>query len=128
MKCMNEIQKINPKQNNLSKESRNEARGPCLTGSFMMNLLFPHLPRCKLEIGVLRQMRLMINSRIGIKAKCFYQLMNKCQWILCFWHKHFLFSCLLASMQLKAIWVRKPLRLVLFLSYRISRLHRFGVT
>ena len=92
----------------MSKESRNEAQGPCQTGSFMMNLLHPHLFRCRLEIGVLRQMRLIINSRIGIEAKSFYQLMNKCHWILCFWHIHFLFSCLLASMQLEAVRASMP--------------------
>ena len=121
----------------MSKESRNEAQGPCQTGSFMMNLLHPHLFRCRLEIGVLRQMRLIINSRIGIEAKSFYQLMNNCHWILCFWHIHFLFSCLLASIQLEAVRasmpssttkMTKPLRLVLFLSYRMNRLLRFGVT
>ena len=108
MKCMNEIQKINPKQNNLSKESRNEAQRPCKKGSFMMSLLHPHLLRCRLEIGVLSQMRLMTNSRIGIEANRFYQLMNKCHWILCFWQRHFLFSCLLASMQLEVVRTSMP--------------------
>ena len=66
------MQKINPKQNKLSKESRNEAQRPCQKGSFMMSLLHPHLLRCRLEIGVLSQMRLMTNSRIGIEANRFY--------------------------------------------------------
>ena len=51
--------------------------------------------------------------------------MNKCLRILCFWHKHFLFGCLLWSVQLKTIWesmtssttkMTKPLRFVLFLA------------
>ena len=128
---------MNEMQKNLSKESIDETRGPCQTGSFMMSLLHPQLLRCKLVVGVFRQMGLMINSRIVIKAKRFYQLMNKCHSILCFWHKHFLFSCLLASMQLETIWasmpssttkVTQPLNFVLFLSYRMSKLLRFGVT
>lgn len=132
------MQKINPKQNIFfSKESRDEAQGPCETNSSMITLLLPHFLRCRLEIGVSRHMGLLINSKIGIEAKSFYQLMNKFHRILCFWHRHFLFSCLLASMKLEAIRasmhsfstkMANPLRLVLFLSYRISRLLRFGVT
>ena len=76
--------KLNPKQNILPKESRDEAQGLCQTTSFMTSLLHLHRLRCKLEIGVLRQVRLMLKSRISIEAKSFYQFMNKCHWILCF--------------------------------------------
>ena len=125
MKC----RKLNPKQNILPKESRDEAQGPCQTGSFMTSLLHLHRLRCKLEIGVRRQARLMFKSRISI--------VNKCHWILCFKHKHFLFGCLLSSLQLEAVRVSMPnsttkitklLRLMLFLSNRMRKLLRFGVT
>ena len=131
------MQRINPEQKILSKELRDEVQGPCQISSFMTSLLHPHLLRCRLQVGVLRQMRLMIKFRIGIKAKSFYELMKKCHGILCFWHKHFLFGCLHASMKLKIVRVSmsrsttkmtKILRIVLLLSYRMNRLPRFSVT
>ena len=109
---------------------REIARGPCQTNLVKLSLLHPHFLKCRPKVGVSLHMRFLINSSIDIEAQILYQLMNKCQGILCFWHRHLLFDCLLSCLQLETIQVclpssttevTKPLRLMLFLIYRMSR-------
>ena len=130
--------KTNPNEKHFGHKRLKElAQGPCQTNSLRLGLLHPHFHRCKLGIGVFRWSRLKLNSCIGIKVKNFYQFMNKCHRILCFWHRHFLFDCLLWSLQLKTIWacmpnsttkMTKPLRFVLFLASRMIEILGFWLT
>ena len=134
MKCINEMQKNKIlRKKNWPKGMRNIAWGPCQIDSVKLSLLHPQFLRCMPKVGVSRDMRFLINSSIGIKTKSLYQFMNKCHGILCSWHRHFLFGCL----QLETIWASIPssttkmiklLRLVLFLTYRMSRFLRFCFT
>ena len=62
-----EIRKPKPK-NNGHKDYSNEAQGPCQKDSIRLNLLHPKLFKCTSSIGVLIHMRMIINSRIGIKV------------------------------------------------------------
>ena len=116
---------------------REIAQGPCQTNLVKLSLLHPHFLRCKPKVGVSLHMRFLINFNIDIEAQILYQLMNKCHGILCFWHKRFLFCCLLSCLQLETIQVclpssttevTKPLRLMLFLIYRMSRFLGFCFT
>ena len=127
--------KKNPNEKHFGHKTLKElAQGPCQTDSLRLSLLHPHFHRCKLGIGVSRWIRLKLNSCIGIKVKNFYEFMNKCHRILCFWHRHFLFDCLLWSLQLKTIWacmpnsttkMTKPLRFVLFLASKMIEILGF---
>ena len=116
---------------------RVKAQGPCQRDSPRLSLLCPHSFRCKLRVGVSRKIILMFNSNIGINVKSLYQFMNKCYTIMCFWHKHFLFSCFLRGFQLETIWVcmpsssmkmTKPLRFMLFLTLSLIRILGFWLT
>ena len=81
---------------------------PYKTNSLRLSLL--HLNSFKFKHGVGISIRIGPNfsSNIGIKVKNLYQFMDKCNRILYFWHRHFLFGCLLWSLQLKAIWPSMP--------------------
>ena len=56
------------KKKNGHKRFWDKAQGPYQKDSLRLSLLHPHLLRCKLRIGVLIQIGLMINSSIGIKV------------------------------------------------------------
>ena len=131
IKCINEMQKNKILSKNfVQRNERDSTRTMSDRHSEVKSFLHPHFLRCRPKVGVFKHMGFLINSSIGIKAKSLYQLMNKYHEILCFWHKHFLFDCLLSCLQLETIWVympsstievTKPLRLVIFLTYRMSR-------
>ena len=55
-------------KNNGHKEYSNEAQGPCQKDSIRLSLLHPKIFRCTSSIGVLIHMRMVTNSRIGIKV------------------------------------------------------------
>ena len=59
--------KIKPK-NNGHKGWSNEAQGPCQKDSVNSSLLHPKPFKCTMSIGVLIHMRMITNSRIGIKV------------------------------------------------------------
>ena len=116
---------------------RNIARGPCQIDLVKLSLLHPHFLRCRSRVEVSKHMRFLINSSIGIETKSFTNSWISVMGFCAFWHIHFRFSCLLGSLQLEAIRasmpssttkVTKPLRLVLFLSYRMSRFLGFCFT
>ena len=50
------------------KEQRDEAQKPCQKGSIRLSLLHPKPFRCNSSIGVIVHIRMMSNSRIGIKV------------------------------------------------------------
>ena len=49
-------------------EYSNETQGPCQKDSIRLSLLHPKLFRCTSSIGVLIHMRMITNSKIGIKV------------------------------------------------------------
>ena len=138
MKCMNVMHMQTLMKNIFGHERLKElSQGPCQINSVRLSFLHPHSFRCKLGIGVSRWIRSKFISCIGIKVKNIYQFMNKSHRILCFWHRHFLFGCLLWNLQLKTIWVSmsssttkmtKPLRFVLFLTSRMIESLGFWLT
>ena len=52
---------------NSHKELRDEAQGPCQKDSIRLSLLYPKPIRCNSSIGVIILIRMMSNSKIGIK-------------------------------------------------------------
>ena len=50
------------------KNYRDEAQEPCQKDSIRLNFLHPKLFRCNSCIGVIIHIRMMSNSRIGIKV------------------------------------------------------------
>ena len=119
MKCMNVIQCKSYKQkkktktktktktkikNNGHKGKNNETQGPCQKDSIRSSLLHPKPFRCTTSIGVCIHIRVISNSKIGIKVKSLYQFTNKCYRILCLSHRHFWLVCSLGSLQLVTVW------------------------
>ena len=114
MKCMNVMQCKSQKQrkqknknktkSNGHKEQSNEAQGLCQKDSFRLSLWHPKIFRCTSSIEVLIHIKMISNSRIGIKVKSLYQFTNKYHRILCLRHKHFWFVCSLSSLQLITVW------------------------
>ena len=98
----------NKKKSNGHKEWSNEAQGPCQKDSLRLSLLHPKLFRCTSRIGFLIHIRMISNSRIGIKVKILYQFNNKYHRILCLWHRHFWFVFSLSSLQLETVWTYVP--------------------
>ena len=70
----------------LSQRKSNEAQGPCQKDSVSLSLLHPKLFRCTTSIGVCIHIRVISNSKIGIKVEFLYQFTNKCYRILCLRH------------------------------------------
>ena len=108
-----------------------EAQGPCQKYSIRSSLLHPKPFRCTTSIRVCIHIRVISNSRIGIKVESLY---NKCYRILCLWHRHFWLVYSLSSLQLVTIWtyvsrlptkVTNPSRLTMHLVLRKGRLLRF---
>ena len=139
MKCMNIMQCKSQTQkqkikNNGHKGKSNEVQGPCQKDSTRSSLLHPKPFRCTTSIGVCIHIRVISNSRIGIKIENLYQFTNKCYRILCLWHRHFQFVCSLSSLQLITVWTnvsRLPKkmtnlsRFTMHLVFRKGRLLRF---
>ena len=69
-----------------SQRKRNEAQGPSQKDSVSLSLLHPKLFRCNMSIGVCIHIRVISNSKIGIKVERLYQFTNKCYRILCLRH------------------------------------------
>ena len=96
------IQKTKNKEqrtkNNGHKGKSNEAQGPCQKDSIRSSLLYPKPFRCSTSIGVCIHIRVISNSRIGIKVESLYQFTNKCYRILCLWHRHFWLVSSLSSL------------------------------
>ena len=80
-KCKNQRTK-----NNGHKGKYNEAQGPCQKNSVRFSLLHPKLFICTMSIGVCIHIRVISNSKIGIKVERLYQFTNKCHRILCLRH------------------------------------------
>ena len=80
-----------------SQRKSNETQGPCQKDSISLSLLHPKLFRCTLSIGVFIQIRVISNSKIGIKVERLYQITNKCYRILCLRHYTFGLFALLAA-------------------------------
>ena len=125
---------IKKPKNNGHKGKSNEAQGPCQKNSISSNLLHPKPFKCSTSIGVLIHIRVIFNSRIGIKVESLYQFTNKCYRILCLRHRQFWFVCSLSSLQLVTIWTNvsristkmtNPSRLIMHLVLRKGRLLRF---
>ena len=91
-------------KNNGHKGKSNETQGPCQKDSIRSSLLHPKSFKCTTSIGVCIHIRVISNSRIGIKVESLYQFTNKCYRILCLWHRHFWFVCSLSSLQLVTVW------------------------
>ena len=144
MKCMNVMQCNSQSQkekhknqrikNNSYKGKKNEAQEPCQKNSIRSSLLHPKPFRCTMSIGVCIHIRVISNSRIGIKVESLYQFTNKCYRILRFWHMHFWLVCSLSNLQLVTVWMyvsrlptkmTNPSRLTMHLVLRKGRLFRF---
>ena len=101
-----ETKKRNTKTKNqrtmVTKKS-NEAQGPCQKDSVSLSLLHPKIFRCTTSIGVCIHIRVISNSKIGIKVERLYQFTNKCYRILYMRHWHFWLICSLSSLQLVTI-------------------------
>ena len=117
-----------------SQRKRNEAQGPCQKDSVSLSLLYPKLFRCTTSIGVCIHIRVISNSKIGIKVERLYQFTNKCYRILYLRHWHFWLICSLSSLQLVTVWTnvsRLPTkmthlsRLIMHLILRNDRHLRF---
>ena len=76
-------------KSNGHKEQSNETQGPCQKDSIRLSLLRPKLFRCTSSIGVLIHLRMISNSRIGIKVQNLYQFTNEYYRILCLRHRYF---------------------------------------
>ena len=122
-------------KNNGHKGKSNEAQEPCQKDSIRSSLLHPKPFRCITSIGVCIHIRVISNSKIGIKVESLYQFTNKCYRILRLRHKHFWFICSLSSLQLITVWTNmsrlptkmtNPSRLTMHLVLRKGRLLRFG--
>ena len=93
MKCMNVMQCNSQRQKRKTQNPRNkeqwsqrksnEAQGPCQKDSVSLSLLHPKLFRYTTSIGVCIHIRVISNSKIGIKVEHLYQFTNKCYRILC---------------------------------------------
>ena len=59
-------------KNNGHKEKSNEAQGPCQKDTIRSSLLHPKSFRCTMSIGVCIHIRVISNSRIGIKVESLY--------------------------------------------------------
>ena len=119
---------------NPRKKKEQWSQGPCQKDSIKSCLLHLNPFRCTTSIGVCIHIRVISNSRIGIKVESLYQFTNKCYRILCLWHRHFWFVCTLSSLQLITIWMnvsRLPTkmtnlsRLTMHLVLRKGRLLKF---
>ena len=91
-------------KNNGHKGKSNEAQGPYQKYSVSLSLLHQKLFRCTTSIGVCIHIRVISNSKIGIKIERLYQFTNKCYRILCLRHWHFWLVCSLSSLQLVTVW------------------------
>ena len=60
------------KKEQWSQRKSNEAQGPCQKDSVSLSLLHPKLFRCTTSIGVCIHIRVISNSKIGIKVKFLY--------------------------------------------------------
>ena len=96
-------QKPKNKEQWSQRKNNNEAQGPCQKDSVSFSLLHPKIFRCTSSIGVCIHIRVISNSKIGIKVECLYQFTNKCYRILCLRHWHFQFVYSLSSLQLVTI-------------------------
>ena len=121
-------------KNNGHKENSNEAQGPCQKDSIRSSLLHPKPFRCTTSIEVLIHIRVISNSRNGIKVESLYQFTNKCYRILSLWHRHFWFVCSLSNLQLVTVWTNvsrlptkmtNPSKLTMHLVLGNGRLLRF---
>ena len=83
----------------------NEAQGLCQKDLVSLSLLYPKLFRCITSIEVCIHIRVIFNSKIGIKVEHLYQVTNKCYRILCLRHLHFWLVCSLSSLQLVTVWM-----------------------
>ena len=90
------------KKKNGHKGKSNKAQGLSQKYSIRSSLLHPKPFRCTMSIRVCIHIRVISNSRIGIKVENLYQFTNKCYRILYLWHRHFWFVCSLSSLQLVA--------------------------
>ena len=88
-----------------SQRKSNEAQGPCQKDSVSLSVLHPKLFRCTMSIGVCIHIKVISNSKIGIKVKRLYQFTNKCYRILYLRHWHFWLICSLSSLQLVTVWM-----------------------
>ena len=86
-----------------SPRKNNEAQRPCQKDSVSLSLLHPKHFRYTSSIGVCIHIRVISNSKIGIKVERLYQFTNKCCRILCLRHWHFWFVCSFSSLQLVTI-------------------------
>ena len=134
MQILETKRKTQKPKNNGHKGNNNEAQGPCQKDSIRSSLLHPKPFRCTTSIGVCIHIRVISNSRVGIKVKSLYQFTNKCYRILCLWHRHFWFVCSLSSLQFVTVWMnvsRLPTkminssRLTMHLVLKKGRLLRF---
>ena len=112
----------------------NEAQGPCQKDLVSLSLLHPKLFRCNTSIGVCIHIRVIFNSKIGIKVERLYQFTNKCCRILYLRHLHFWLIYSLSSLQLVTVWTNvsrlptkmtHPSRLTMHLVLRKGRLLKF---
>ena len=115
-------------------KNSNEPQGPCQKDSVSLSFLHPKLFRCTTSIGVCIHIRVISNSRIGIKVESLYQFTNKCYRILCLRHMYFWFVCSLCSLQLIIVWTNvsrlstkmtNPSRFTMHLVLKKGRLFRF---
>ena len=95
---------MNRNQPQSLQRKNNEAQGPCQKDSVSLSLLHPKLFRCTTSIGVCIHIRVISNTKNGIKVECLYQFTNKCYRILCLWHRCFWLVCSLSSLQLVTVW------------------------
>ena len=118
-----------------SHKKSNEAQRPCQKDSISLSLLHPKLFRCTASIGVCIHIRVISNSKIGIKVERLYQFTNKCYRILCLRHRHFWLISSLSSLQLVTVWtyvsrlpkkMTHPSRFTMHLVLRKGRHLRFG--
>ena len=118
-----------------SQRKSNEAHRPCQKDSVSLSLLYPKIFRCTTSIWVCIHIRVISNSKIGIKVERLYQFTNKCYRILCLRHWHFWLICSLSSLQLVTVWTNvsrfptkmtHPSRLTMHLVLRKGRHLRFG--
>ena len=102
---------VNPKKKKKTKTTKkngykvqkDEVLEPCQKDSITSSLLHPKIFRCYSYIGVIIHIRMLSNSKIGIKVYCLYQLTNKYHRILCLRHKYFQLICSLSSLQLETV-------------------------
>ena len=134
MQILETKEKTQKPKTNGHKRKNNEAQRPCQKDSIRSSLLHLKPFRCTTSIGVYIHIRVISNSRIGIKVENLYQFTNKCYRILCLWHRHFWFVCSLNSLQLVTVWTNvsrlptkmtNPSRLTMHLVLRKGRLLRF---